>query len=240
MVRRRSYATCVTTHAVHPKFLPVTRTEQQLNCRGRLQGNAKVAPVPTEVHHDRVHDLPTKGFAAPVRDGHPPPHALDDSETMARLDELLSSIGTGMDGWDGDGVFAPDGRAAAGKRKKGDAGSNTRAGGGGADDHADWSRDGTGYFGGTAADYDAGVAPGSGLGGAAAGQPMSQELEDQVQALKSALEVAKRKLARSRGAEEELRAKHAEKASITVTLPLHYRYITVALSLQARREGRAA
>lgn len=111
-----------------------------------------------------------------------------------------------MDGWDGDGVFAPDGavrRTAAGRQKQEGADFSTRAGGagagrGGADDHADWSRDGAGYFGGTAADYDAGVAPGSGLGGGlgGGGQPMSQELEDQVQALKAALAAAKKKLAR--------------------------------------------
>ena len=192
------------------------------SCRGRLQNNTKVAPAPTEVQQDQTHDLPTDGFAAPVRDGQPPPHTIESSGTMARLDELLSSIGTSMEAWDGDGVFAPGGGgAAAGTRRMQGMGISTRAGGAGAggrgcaDVHADWSRDGAGYFGGTAVDYDDGVAPGSGLGGGAAGQPMSQELEEQVQALKAALEAAKKKLARSREAEGALRAKHDEKARLS-------------------------
>ena len=130
-----------------------------------------MAPAAPEVEYDRVQDLPTSGFAAPVRgtnitgDDGLPPHVLESTDTMARLDDLLSSLSTGMDGWDGDRIFAPGGgvgRTGAGRRKQ--AGGSTHAGGaGGADDHADWSRDGAGYFGGTAADYDAGVAPGGGM-----------------------------------------------------------------------------
>ena len=294
-----------------PTSRPVRQAAGLINCspcRGRLQGNAKVAPAAPEVQHDRVQDLPTSGFAAPVRgtnitgDGHLPAHVLESTETMARLDdlgrnqglytrpvrperligrgwpqlgaawgmawpgaerslrragrskpappcfrhrldELLSSLGTGMDGWDGDGVFAPDGavgRTAAGRRKQEGAGGSTRAGGagggrGGADDHADWSRDGSGYFGGTAADYDAGVAPGSGLGGGGlggGGQPMSQELEDQVHALKAALEAAKKKLARSRDAEGEMRIKHDDKVKQLTELKDE--------KLEAEREKRQA
>ena len=173
-----------------------------------LQGNAKVAPV--EVTHDRG-DLPTSGFAAPVRDGQAAPRSLDDSDTMGRLDALLSSITSGMDGWDGDGVFAPEG--AAGKKKKGggtgSSGLGGSSGGGSAGDHADWSRDGAGYFGGTADDYDSGLPPGSHA--AAGGAAMSHELEEQVQALKAALEAAKKKLARSREAEGKLQEKYEEK-----------------------------
>ena len=74
-----------------------------------------MAPAAPEVEYDRVQDLPTSGFAAPVRgtnitgDDGLPPHVLESTDTMARLDDLLSSLSTGMDGWDGDGIFAPGG-----------------------------------------------------------------------------------------------------------------------------------
>ena len=93
-----------------------------------------MAPAAPEVEYDRVQDLPTSGFAAPVRgtnitgDDGPPPHVLESTDTMARLDDLLSSLSTGMDGWDGDGIFAPGGgvgRTGAGRRKP--AGGSTHA-----------------------------------------------------------------------------------------------------------------
>ena len=87
-----------------------------------------MAPAAPEVEYDRVQDLPTSGFAAPVRgtnitgDDGLPPHVLESTDTMARLDDLLSSLSTGMDGWDGDGIFAPGGgvgRTGAGARHGG-------------------------------------------------------------------------------------------------------------------------